>query len=248
MIWRRLVRSEIRKLTSTRMPLAFLLVLIGIAALNAVAVMFGTEADGSKAFVATGFDQQSLVAFASNAFIIAGLLGAIAAAQEYQHRTVIPTFLASPRRYRAAISQFGAIFIAGGALGLAGAGLVIVAVVVALPSTEYGFLMGTGAIVRVLSASTFAGATGSVLGAGIGVLVRNTGGAVVGTVITLIVAPPLVVQLTSEAASWIPASLANAVSGVGGDTTVPAALAALAAWALVPAAAGLLSVQRRDVV
>lgn len=248
MTWSRLIRAEVHKLTTTRMPLVFLVVLIAIGALNAVAVVSGTDADGSKAFIATGADQQSLVAFAANAFIIAGLFGAIAVAQEYAHGTVVPTFLASPRRHRAVLSQLTAIFGAGGVLGFVGAGLVIVSVAAALPSTEHGFLMSAGDVARVLGASAFAGATGAVLGAGIGALVRNTGGAVTGTVLALIIAPPLVVQLSSDTASWIPNTLANVASGTGEDVGVLAALAALAAWAAIPAAIGLLSVQRRDVV
>lgn len=248
MSWRRLVRAEVHKLTSTRMPLIFFAVLIAIGGLNAVAVFSGTDADGSKAFIATGADQQSLVAFAANAFIIAGLFGAIAVAQEYAHGTVVPMFLASPRRHWAVISQFAAIFAAGGVLGFVGAGLVIASVAAALPSTEHSFLMSAGDVTRVLGASAFAGATGAILGAGIGALVRNTGGAVTGTVLALLIAPPLIVQLSSDTASWIPNTLANVVSGTGDDVGVLAALAALVAWAAIPAAIGLLSVQRRDVV
>lgn len=64
----RLIRAELRKLTSTRMPWAFLLVLLTIAAINAFAVIAGTDFDGSKGFISTEADQQSLVAFAANGF------------------------------------------------------------------------------------------------------------------------------------------------------------------------------------
>ena len=101
MTWFRLVRSEVRKLTSTKMPWVFLAVLVVMAAINATAVVFGTDMDGSKAFVSTAADQQSLIAFAANAFIGGGLFGAIAVAREYGHNTVVPTFLNSPRRHRA---------------------------------------------------------------------------------------------------------------------------------------------------
>ena len=55
----RLFRAEIRKLTTTRMPLAFLAVLAGVGAINASLVRWGTDFDGSKAFISTGADQQS---------------------------------------------------------------------------------------------------------------------------------------------------------------------------------------------
>jgi hypothetical protein len=230
------------------MPWAFLAVLVILAGLNAFAVAAGTDFDGTKAFISTEADQQSLMAFAANALAIAGLLGAIAAAREYGHHTVVPTFLASPRRHRAALAQLGAIAAAGGLLGLVGAALTVAAVALSLPTTDYGFLVSTGNVTQVLAASTFAGAAGAVLGAGIGSVVRNVGGAVTGTVLVLFIAPPLVVQLANDTASWMPSVLANVVSGVGTDVSKPAAVVAIVVWALVPALVGLLAVQRRDVV
>lgn len=248
MSWTRLLHAELRKLTSTKMPLAFLAVLIGIAAINAAAVIWGTDMDGSKAFIATAADQQSLMAFAANAVMGAGLFGAVAVAREYGHNTVVPMFLTTPRRHRAVLAQLAAVCLGGGALGFVGAALTASAVRLALPFTDYGFMVSATGVARVLGAAAFAGAVGAVLGAGIGALVRNTGGAVTGAVLALVIAPPLIVQLISDAASWVPNTLANVLSGVGDDVGVPAALAALAAWALVPAAIGLVAVQRRDVV
>lgn len=243
-----LIRSELRKLTTTRMPWAFLGVLVVLAGLNAFAVATGTDFDGTKGFISTEADQQSLMAFAANALAIAGLFGAIAVAREYGHHTVVPTFLASPRRHRAVLAQLSAIATAGGVLGLAGATLTAGAVALALPTTDYGFLVSAGNVTQVLAASTFAGAAGAVLGAGIGSVVRNVGGAVTGTVLVLFIAPPLVVQLANGTASWMPGVLANVVSGVGTDVSTPAAIAGIAVWAAIPAALGLLAVLRRDVV
>jgi ABC-2 type transport system permease protein len=244
----RLIRSELRKLTTTKMPWAFLGVLIVIAGLNAFAVTAGTDMDGSKTFISTEADQQSLMAFAFNAILGAGLFGAIAVAREYGHHTVVPTFLASPVRHRAVLAQLAAVAIGGCLLSLIGAGLTVAAVAIALPTTDYGFLVSTANVVRVLAAACFAGAAGAVLGAGIGAVVRNVGGAVTLTVFTFMVAPPLVVQLANDTASWMPANLANVISGTADDVSAPAALAALAIWALIPAVIGLISVQRRDVV
>lgn len=248
MMWLRLVRSELRKLSTTRMPWAFLFVLVAISATTAVAVVYGTDMDGSKTFISTAADQRSLMAFAGNAMMIAGLLGAVAVAREYGHGTIVPTFLASPRRHRAGLAQLTALVIAGGVLGLVGAGLTVVGVAVALPTTDYGFLVSAGGVITVLAASAFAGAAGSVLGAGIGTVIRNTGGAVTGAVLVLVVAPPLIVQLASGAASWMPGTLATVLSGVTHEVSWPAALAALAAWGTVPALIGLLVTHNRDVV
>ncbi len=105
MTYAHLIRAELRKLVTTKMPWAFLGVLAAIAAINAALVLWGTDFDGSKAFIATETDQRSLISFASNATTIAGFFGAIAVAREYDHHTVIPTFLAEPRRHRAVLAQ-----------------------------------------------------------------------------------------------------------------------------------------------
>ena len=244
---RRLVRAELRKLTTTKMPLVFVAVLATIAAINALAVIAGTDMDGSKAFIATEDDQRSLMAFAANAFMGAGLFGAVAVAREYGHHTVVPTFLASPRRHRAVIAQLVAVALGGLVLSVIGAGMTVTAVALSLPTTEYGFLVSVDHVARIVAAAGFAGAAGAVLGAGIGSVVRNVGGAVAAAVLVLIVAPPLVIQLASGTGSWMPNALANTLSGATADVALGASIAGLAAWGIVPALIGLLAVQRRDV-
>ena len=220
MTWLRLVRAELRKLTTTKMPWGFLAVLAAVAVVNAIAVAVGTDMDGSKAFISTAEDQQSLMAFAANAMIITGLFGAIAVAREYGHGTVVPTFLIAPHRYRAVLAQLTAVMLAGAVLGFVGAGLTIAAVAIALPFTEYAFMVSAGGVAQLLAASAFAGAAGAGLGAGVGAVVRNMGGAVTTAVVLLFIVPPLAVQLVTEAASWIPPSLFAVVSGT--DAEVPA--------------------------
>jgi ABC-2 type transport system permease protein len=248
MTWLRLVRAETRKLTTTKMPGGFLAALLLIAGVDAAVVMFGTDMDGSKTFISTAADQQSLMAFAFNAMIGTALFATIAVAREYGHNTVVPTFLTTPRRVRASLAQLAAVLLAGGALGLIAQTLVTTGIALALPSTDYGFMVSAGDLSQVIVASTFAGAVGALLGAGLGAIIRNVGGAVTAVVFALFILPPLIVQLFSDAASWIPPALGAVISGVTNDVNVWAALAALMAWGLIPAAIGLLVTQRRDVV
>lgn len=247
----RLLRSEFRKLTTTKMPWAFLGVLILFAGINAAIVVAGTDMDGSKTFISTELDQRSLAAFASNGFTLAALFGAIAVSREYGYRTVVPTFLASPRRHWAVGAQLAAVAVGGAILSVVGTALTVAAVAGALPTTDYDFLISGGHVARLLLAAVFAGATGAVLGAGIGAVVRTVGGAVTGTVLALVIVPPLIVQAAADTASWMPNALAAALSGVGSeigsDVSTAAAMVALAVWALIPAIVGLLAVQHRDV-
>jgi ABC-type transport system involved in multi-copper enzyme maturation permease subunit len=232
------------------MPWAFLAVIATISGITAIAVILGTDADGSKAFISTAADQKSLMAFAYNGLIIAGLFGAIAVAREYGHDTVVPTFLIEPRRHRAVLAQFAALMLSGAFLGFVGTALSMGTVAIALTATDYSFMLSVGDTTQLLAASSFAAAIGALLGAGIGTLVRNTGGAVAALVLVLLIAPPLVVQLVSDAISWVPGYLANVASGVIGfdDVGMAAALIAMAAWAALPAMIGLFVARRRDVV
>ena len=248
MTWLRLVKGELRKLTTTKIVLGFTLALVAIAAIDAAAVAFGTDMDGSKGFIATAEDQVSLMAFGFNAMIGTALFGAIAVAREYGHTTVVPMFLTSPRRHRAVLAQLTAVMLTGAVLGLVGEAMIVTAVGLALPSTEVAFLASAGDIIRLMVASMLAGMAGAVLGAGIGALIRNLGGAVTLTVLLLFIAPGMAVQLINDSASWMPTTVLSVVSGVTTETSVAAALLALALWALLPAAAGLVAVQRRDVV
>ena len=248
----RLVRGEIRKLTTTKLPWGFLAVLVVIAGLDTAVVAFATDMDGSKAFVATAADQGSLMAFAFNAMIGTSLFGAIAVAREYGHHTVVPMFLTSPNRTRAVLAQLIAVLLGGAVLAFLGQTLVVAGVALALPSTGHSFLVSTGDLVRLFAATTLAGAIGASLGAGLGALIRNIGGAVTTAVLVLFVIPPIAAQLFTDVASWIPMSLLLVISGVSPDmspdVSLWAALLAVGAWAVVPAAAGLVAVQRRDIV
>ena len=243
-----LVRAETRKLTTTKLPWAFLAVLVVIAGLDAAIVAFGTDMGGSKAFIASAADQQSLMSFAFNAMLGTALFGAIATAREYGHSTVVPTFLTTPRRHRAVIAQLTAVAASGAVLALFGQALVVTGVAVALRTTQYGFLVSTADVVQLLATTTLAGAAGAVLGSGLGTVIRNVGGAVTAVVLVLFVVPPLTAQLLTGAGPWIPTNLFAVISGASTDVALWAALLAVAAWALVPAGAGLLAVERRDVV
>ncbi len=245
----RLVRGEIRKLTTTKLPWGFLAVLVVIAGLDAAVVAFGTDMDGSKAFVSTAADQQSLMAFAFNAMIGTSLFGAIAVAREYGHRTVVPMFLTSPNRTRAVLAQLVAVLLAGavsgpcrpgagGRRGRPGAAKHRLR----LPGLHRWTSPGSSPPRHSPERSAPPSAPGSAA------LIRNIGGAVTTAVLVLFVIPPLAVQLFSDTASWIPPSLFAVISGVSPDVSLWAALLAIGAWALVPAAAGLVAVQRRDVV
>jgi ABC-2 type transport system permease protein len=248
MKWIRLLRAELRKLTTTKLPLGFLAVLVVVSAAVAAAVVVGAGTDDAGGFIDTADAQRSLLAFGTNAMMIGGLFGAIAVSREYTHGTAVPTFLIGPRRHRAMLAQFTVVLLAGGVLGFVGGALTVAAGAISLPLADSELLLSFAAMSRLAAASALAGATGAVLGAGIGAVIRNTGGAVTAAVVILLIGPPIVAQLMSDAAAWVPGTLISVISGVGEQPGMAAAIAALAAWGLIPAVIGIGAVQKRDVI
>lgn len=248
MTWLRLVRSEARKLATTRLVWGFLGVLVVFSVIVAVAVVLGSATDDAVGFVSTVEDQRSVLAFGANAMTFAALLGATAVAREYAHGIVVPTYLLSPTRHRVQLAQLGALLVAGGALGAVGGGLTVAAGAVSLPLVDEQLLLATADVARLVGSAALAGATGAVLGAGAGAIVRNTGGAVTAVVLLLLVGPPLVGQLFVDVAPWTPSALIGVLAGVSEAHAAGTALAVLMIWGLLPAGLGLAAVQRRDVI
>jgi hypothetical protein len=146
------------------------------------------------------------------------------------------------------MAQLAAMVVAGAIIGLVGTTITITAVALSLPFVDHRFLMSAADVGRVIAAAALAGAAGGVFGAGIGSLARNTGGAVTAVFLGLFVAPTLLVQFASGAASWVPNTLVGVLSGVGHEVSLAAAIAALVIWAALPAVLGIVAVEKRDVV
>jgi hypothetical protein len=244
----RLCKAEGRKLVTTRLPWGFLGALVLFSVVVAVAVVLGSATDDAVGFVDTAEAQRSLLAFGTNAMLFGGLFGATDAAREYAHRTVVPTFLLTPVRERVQLAQLAAVLTVGGLLGAVGGGLTVAAGAVALPLVDQQLLLGTADVTRLVAVAGLAGAVGAVLGVGFGVLLRNTGGAVTAVVLLLLVGPPLIGQLVDGIAPWLPGELLGVLAGIADSNTLVAALLALLAWGVLPAAAGIAAVGRRDVL
>ncbi len=248
MRWTRVVRAELLKLTTTRLLWGFLAALVVVSGINALVIILGTDMDGSKTFISTAEDQRSLLAFGVNAMLGTGLFGAIVAAREYGHTTVVPTFLSMPRRHLAMLAQLTAVMAAGLVLGLVAELLVLAVGAVSLQFTDYAFLLPAGTVAQLLATSMLAGAVGAVLGAGIGAIVRNGGGAVAVTILVLFVAPQMLPQLAAAVAEWMPSTLLNGIAGVADGPAAMAAVGALVAWGVGMSLLALGAVDRRDVV
>src|SRR6185312_2865073 len=117
-----LVRSELRKITSTRLWWGLLVgaVIYTVIQAGANAAIAGTDPGaGQPATPALDTAQAIRTVYATSAFtgayIFAMILGITGMTGEYRYQTITPTVLATPRRARVVLAKLGAHLGVGGA-------------------------------------------------------------------------------------------------------------------------------------
>jgi len=245
----RLVGSEIFKLRTTRtfygvtlLPLALVVIIVVVASLTAK--FTGDSRDVLLQLMGiTGLTQ-----------IFTLVLGILAVTSEYRHGTITPSALVVPDRIRLGLGKLGATLLVGLIYGLL-SGLLVTLIGLLLVSsrnipTEATFSHAAKLIVGGAIATALYGA----VGVGIGAIIRNQVGAIVGSLIYLFLVENLVGAI-SGLDKIVPVYGLNgagtALSGTGTGSTdylaqVPGGLVLLA-WAAVLLAIGLTMMRSRDV-
>jgi ABC-type transport system involved in multi-copper enzyme maturation permease subunit len=247
----RLVVAEWTKLVTTKVWIGLLL---GACVFGGgfAALFTGLAGDDGLPAVGTPQYEELVLSVAANGTVFALILGIIGMTQEYRHRTATPTFLASPHRWRVVAAKLVAYAVA--AVGFA----VVVCLVTALVAHVYASARGAGlSVIRdnvlVLSRAGLAIVIYAVIGVGLGALVRNQVGAIVGALVFLYVVEPLIgnIPATSGVYKWLPGGALQAMtSNFDGPDVLTAVQGAslLLGYGLLAAVLGTLFAVRRDIV
>jgi len=244
----RAISAELFKLRTTRTSWG---VLVGALALvlviSAIAALAG---DFSPTDDSPGTD---LLEISGLVQIFALVLGILIVATEFRHGTITPSLLAVPDRARLVGAKLVAGIAAGGLLGLA-AGALCGAIVLPLLSSR-GIATGaeSGDVARMVLGNAAASALYAAIGVGLGALIRNQVGAIIGALGWLFLVEPLLTIIPGFDAvitKWFPSGVAGALAGTTGSgdslEQLPAGLV-MAAYAALFVAAGLAVLRRRDV-
>jgi ABC-2 type transport system permease protein len=253
----RLVRSEWTKLFTTKVWLGLLLGSCAMA--GGFAALFtgfaGQSGNNGQALPAVGTSSYEQAAFAvsSNATILLLILGIIGMTQEYRHRTATPTFLTSPRRGRVVIAKLAAYGLAAIPFGL----LIIATdvLVVEIYAGARGAAPSlTGDNLRVLGGAWAALVIYAVIGVGVGALLRNQVGAIVGSLVYLFVIEGIIIRAIpaiAPAFKWLPGGALEAMTATLNDTDLLNPWQGgllLLGYGLLAAVLGTFLAVRRDVV
>src|SRR6478672_1423789 len=206
------LRSEFRKLRTTRTAFGLL---AGAVALTGLA-LWGSLSGATPAELAAGLT--SPFGYAGVVVIImlfVMVLGIRSFTDEVRHGSVVPTFLATPKRLRVlaaktTVSAAAAVVFAIAALGV-GTGVVAVYLV----AHGYAVPVAWGTMAWLFAKAIAITALWSVIGVSVGVVIRHQVAAIVGALAWLFVVENILSGLVPKVAAWLPGSAAGAAMGMG---------------------------------
>ena len=245
----RLISSELLKLRSTRTAVALIASVVGLV------VLIGLIATLTADFEQDEVQTVDLLGIAGFAQVFALILGILAVTTEFRHGTITPTLIVAPDRVRLVMAKLAAHALAGLVLGVLAVGLTTAIVLIGLSARDIDTGLTSEQITKVVVGLILATTLWAALGVGLGALVRNQVGAIVGALgWTLLVENLLTIIPT--VGDWVQKyglngvtnALGNIESEVTGDVLSQGAGGALlVAYTAAFVIAGTLAMRRRDV-
>jgi hypothetical protein len=252
-MWR-LVTAEFHKLATTRLWLWLLLGSVALTALYAsLAIAFGDSPDNPTPPLASPAGQRTVFSVGQGAGTLLAVLAAIGLTGEFRHQTATTTFLATPNRGQVVLAKLATYALVGIGYALV---CIAITVAIALPWLDAKGIqvpVGGNGIPATLAGVVAAVAIFGLIGVGLGALVREQAATVVGLLVYLFIAEPIVTRIPALS-SWtiyLPGAAANALTQVAqaNQNFLPPWQGGLvlAAYGLILAAAGTVLTIRRDV-
>ena len=238
------LRSELLKQRSTETTLFLFLAMIGFVALAVTLHVIALSA----ARLSTNAHQLDVFQVGTRAaMIFAGLAGAMAITAEIRHGTIRPTFLVEPRRGPVLAAKLAVAGLAGIVYGLLAEGLMAAAAAIAFSLRGIPNELSGGDYVHILVGGAAAGALWAILGVGVGALVRNQVGALVGILAWMFLVESVSEGFVPGAAKLMPGGAGLSLAGNNHQLSLAVAALLLLAYAAAASAAGWIATLRRDV-
>ena len=259
------LRAELRRIATTKLwwivLICIFLLSAGYAALPAAIALLQSRAGvASSPFTNPGIIRSIYNGGNVLSRILAMVVGIVAIGSEYRYGTFASSYLAIPRKVRMLVGKAEALLIFGMIYGIASVAAGMLVSVPFVLGSGGTFLLEEPGIWRSIILGVCSIALWSLIGMGLGILIKNMPVAlVVGIIIGFLVEP--IVSVVFFMKRWdqllnlMPSGATNAMLEItspvlfAGHNPAPWWLAALvlAAWCLLPALVGVLSAARRDV-
>jgi ABC-type transport system involved in multi-copper enzyme maturation permease subunit len=238
------LRSELLKQRSTQTTLFLFLAMFGLVAL---AVALHVLALGA-ANLSTRSDQLNVFEVGTRVgMIFAGLVGAMAITAEIRHGTIRPTFLVTPRRGPVIAAKLAVGALAGIVFGLLAEGLMAGAASVAFAARGIDDQLTGGDYLQLLAGGAAAAALWAMIGLGVGALVRDQVGTLVGLLAWMLLIENLMHGFVPGASRFLPGAAGLALAGNTDKLPAAVAVLLLILYTAAASAAGWIATLRRDV-
>jgi ABC-type transport system involved in multi-copper enzyme maturation permease subunit len=179
--------------------------------------------------------------------LFAALVGALAITAEIRYGTIRPTFLVTPRRGPVIAAKLAVSGLAGLIFGLLAEALMAAMTPAALALRGIPNQVDGGDYLQLLAGGTAAAALWAAIGLGIGSLVRNQVGTLIGLSAWILLIENLL-QFVPSLARYTPGAAGLALAGRPDELPAAAAGLMLILYAVAASAGGWLATLRRDVV
>jgi len=244
----RAIAAELFKLRTTRTSWGVILGSLGlVVVISLIAALAGEFGPGDSG---AGRDLMEISGLVQ---IFALVLGILSVATEFRHGTVTPSLLAVPDRTRLLLAKLVTAIVAGALLGLVATAVCAAIILPILSSRDIPTDTDGAEVLRLILGNGAASALYAAIGIGLGALVRNQVGAIIGALGWIFLIEPLLTLIPGfedVITKWFPSGAATALAGTteASDALdqVPAGLL-LAAYAALFVAAGAYVLRARDV-
>jgi ABC-2 type transport system permease protein len=223
------VRAELIKLRTVRMPIWLLLTALGfVILLVTVTVPTDNSPGNTLSLHDPDLLARTLGVGAGGGWVIMLVLGILAFTQELRFGTATSTFLLTPVRDRVLVAKALALVVVGLLFAAATITLDVVLSLV-LIRARGGTTIWSAQVAEVLAATVLLMALSGPIGVAVGALVRNQIAAVVGALVWLLVVEQLLIALFPAIGRWTPGGAAAGMLQLGREATTHGDL--LPAWA-----------------
>ena len=246
----RLVRAEFGKLTTTRWMWWLLVGYLAYAGFNMVLLILLAGQQGVPPL--TDPDElRTVLASTISAVVFPLVVGVVLLTTEYRNRTIATSFLVTPRRGRVVTAKVVVGFVVGLLFGVVGVAFTL-AVTAPLLAYKDVSVHWAGDPLDILGGCVVVATLYTVLGVGLGALIRNQVAAVLVAVLGSLLVDSLVAQFLPEVGRYWPAgaagSLTQGIPSRGVDFLPPwGGALVLIGWAVTLAVVGTFTTVRRDV-
>ena len=238
-------KAELLKIRSTRTTIGLVL---GMIALIVLFALLGGLLTKSPDLGSTE-NQRGQLGVGSLAGVFSALAGIMLVTSEYRFGTIRPTFLFNPRRSRVIGAKLAAGVLAGVVFGLVGEGLGFGIGYVILAGRGITYALDAGQTALLLLGTLAGIALWGAIGVGLGTILRNQVGAIIGLLAWGFVVENLLFAFVPSVGRFGPVHAGDAMTGITTEHLLAASAggAVLLLWAVALAVAGIALAARRDV-